>query len=209
MKYLLKEDKMEKFNKDDLKYFNKENRVQTDECAIDSINDQNKRLEDYMLFNSYRGNLLECNDEVKKIKEFMTENNMTIRDGYGFTNACQVDNDSSMRIDSNKINRDKNQIFTRTFQAVPDLSKGDINVDNESRIQQGEMTFDDFQCQGKPFDVFTPMLPCLQNSIQDPEHLIETWTRGGETTRDTIKQKEFLEKNGYQFDGLSLQKKGC
>ena len=200
---------MEKFNEDHLKYFNKEHRVGTDNCARESGNDQNKRMEDYMLFNSYRGNVLECTDEVKKIREFMTENNMTMREGYGFTNACQVDNDSMMRIDSNKINRDRNQIFTRTFQAVPDLSKGDINVDNESRIQQGEITFDDFQCEGKPFDVFTPMLPCLKANIQNPEHIVESWTRGGDTTRDTIKQKEFLEKNGYQFDGISLQKKQC
>lgn len=192
-----------------MKYFDKEHRVGTDNCAIESVNEQNKRMEDYMLFNSYRGNALECSDDVKKIKEFMTENHMTIRDGYGFTNACRVDNDSMMRIDNNKINRDRNQIFTRTFQAVPDLSKGDMNVENESRIQQGEITFDDFQCKGKPLDVFTPMLPCLRESIQNPDHLIESWTRGGDTTRDTIKQKEFLEKNGYHFDGMSLQKRQC
>lgn len=190
-----------------MKYFDKEHRVGTDDCAIESVNEQNKRMEDYMLFNSYRGNALQCSDDVKKIKEFMAENHMTIRDGYGFTNACRVDNDSIMRIDSNKINRDRNQIFTRTFQAVPDLSKGDMNVENESKIQQGEITFDDFQCHGKPLDVFTPMLPCLRESVQNPEHLIESWTRGGDTTRDTIKQKEFLEKNGYHFDGMSLQKK--
>lgn len=192
-----------------MKYFDKEHRVGTDTCATESVDEQNKRMEDYMLFNSYRGNAVECSGEVNKIKEFMAENHMTIRDGYGFTNACRVDNDSELRIDSNKINRDKNQIFTRTFQAVPDLSKGDMNVDNESKIQQGELTFDDFQCQGKPFDVFTPMLPCLKDNIQNPKHIIESWTRGGDTTRDTIKQKEFLEKNGYHFDGMSLQKSEC
>ena len=91
---------MEKFNEGNLKYFNKEHRVGTDNCALESENDQNQRMEDYMLFNSFRGNVLECTDEVKKIREFMTENNMTMREGYGFTNACQVDNDSMLRIDS-------------------------------------------------------------------------------------------------------------
>ena len=133
---------------------------------------------------------------------------MTMREGYGFTNACQVDNDSMMRIDSNKINRDRNQIFTRTFQAVPDLSKGEINVENESRIQQGEITFDDFQCEGKPFDVFTPMLPCLKANIQNRSILLN---RGQEVgiQPEIPSNKEFLEKNGYQFDGISLQKKQC
>jgi hypothetical protein len=187
-----------------MKYFENENRLGTDECALNSENEQNKRIEEYMMFNMYPG--IECDGDVKKVHEFMTENHMTIRDGYGFTNSCRVDQDSEMRIDSNKINRDKNQMFTRTFQAVPDLSRGDINVDNESRIQQGEITFDDFQCQGKPLDVFTPMLPCLRENIQNPDHLVESWVRGGETTRDTLKQKDFLEKNGYRFDGESLKK---
>ena len=187
-----------------MKYFEIENRLGTDECALNAEMEQNKRIEAYMMFNMYPGT--ECDSDVKKVNEFMTENHMTIRDGYGFTNSCRVDQDSEMRIDSNKINRDKNQMFTRTFQAVPDLSRGDVNVENESRIQQGEITFDDFQCQGKPFDVFTPMLPCLRENIQNPEHLVESWVRGGETTRDTLKQKDFLQKNGYHFDGESLKK---
>lgn len=192
-----------------MKYFENDHRVGTDTCAIESVNEQNKRMEDYMLFNLYRGNQLECAAEVDKIKEFMSENHMTIRDGYGFTNACQVDKDSSIRIDATKLKRGKNQMFTRTFQAVPNLSKGDVNVESESRIQQGELTFDDFQCTGKSFDVFTPMIPCLKENIQNPNNLIESWTRGGDTTRDTLKQKEFLEKNGYHFDGISLQKNKC
>lgn len=193
-----------------MKYFGNEHRVGTDTCAKESIDEQNEKWQNYMLFNSYRGNMIgSCSEEMKKINEFMSENYITMRDGIGFTNGCHVDVDSKIRIDSNRINRDRNQIFTRTFQAVPDLSRGNVDVENESKIQQGEITFDDFQCQGKPFDVFTPMIPCLQKSIQDPNNIIESWVRGGETTRDTLKQKEFLEKNGYHFDGISLQKKQC
>lgn len=192
-----------------MKYFGNENRVGTDTCAKESTDEQNDRISQYILFNSYRGNMLGCDDEVKKINEFMSDNYMTIRDGVGFTNGCRVDNDSKVRIDPNINGRGRNQMFTRVFQAVPDLSRGNINVENESKIQQGEITFDDFQCQGKPLDVFTPMLPCLQNSIQDPNNIVESWTRGGDSTRDTLKQKEFLEKNGYQFDGMTLQKKQC
>jgi hypothetical protein len=187
-----------------MKYFEKEHRLGTDECAIDSQNEQNKRIEDYMMFDFFRGN--NCEASNVKVNEFMTENHMTIRDGLGFTTGCLVDQDSMLRIDTNKVNRDKNQMFTRTFQAVPDMSRGNVDVDNESRIQQGEITFDDFQCQGKPLDVFTPLIPCLMENIQDPEHIVESWVRGGENTRDTLKQKDFLEKNGYVFDGESLKK---
>nr|QOI90450.1 hypothetical protein HWQ62_00314 [Pyramimonas orientalis virus] len=192
-----------------MKYFEQDHRLGNDKCAIDSQTQQNKQMEDYMMFNYQRGNVPACEEDVKKVNEFMTDNYMTIKDGIGFTNGCLVDQDSMMRIDSNKINRDKNQMFTRTFQAIPDLSRGEINVENESRIQQGEITFDDFQCHGKPLDVFTPLIPCLMENIQNPSHLVESWTRGGETTRDTLKQKEFLEKNGYHFDGASLQKRQC
>jgi hypothetical protein len=191
-----------------MKYFNKDHVLGSDECAIDSYNQQNARLESYMLFNMYRANTLDCGEEVQKLKDFATENHMTFRDGYGTTNACQIDNDSEVRIQPSEHIRGKgkNQMFTRTFQAIPNLGRGEINVENESIIQQGEITFDDFDCQGKALDVFTPMLKCLSDNIQDPNNIVESWTRGGETTRDTLKQKDFLEKNGYQFDGISWNK---
>lgn len=188
-----------------MKYFGHEHRVGVDTCAIESQEQQNIKANNYMLFDLY--NIKDCNEEkYKQLQEFASENNFTIRGGVGYTTACDVDNDSLLRIEQDKKLRMRNQMFTRTFQAAPDLSRGDVNVVNESKIQQGANTLGAYNCDEKPFDVFTPMLPCLAKSVQDVEHIIPQWQRGGESTRDTIKQKEFLEKNGYHFDGLCLNK---
>lgn len=194
-----------------MKYFDKVDRVRNDSCAIDSENQQNDKISNYMLFNTYLGTS-DCKDEsektknLNKLKEFATENNLRIRDGYGVINPCNIDKDSTLRIDRDLIrDRSRTQMLARTFQAVPNLSRGNVNVDNESKIQQGNDTWNTFNCDEQQLNVFTPMIPCLANNIQNPNNIIEKWARGGETTRDTIKQQEFLEKNGYVFDKECLQ----
>ena len=187
-----------------MKLFDKEHRVGADTCAVQSETQQNDKISNYMLFNTYMGTT-ECDDTTKlaadmtKLREFATENNLRIRDGYGVINPCNIDTDYSLRFNDTR-ERARNQMFTRTFQAVPNLSKGNVNVLNESKIQQGNDTWNLHDCEEQQFNVFTPMIPCLANSIQDPKNIIEAWTRGGEVTRDSVKQQEFLEKQGYTFD---------
>ena len=154
-----------------MKYFGHEHRVGVDTCAIESQEQQNIKANNYMLFDLYKTK--ECNnDKIKQLQEFASDNNFTIRGGYGVTSACEVDKDSLLRIEQDKTLRMRNQMFTRTFQAVPDLSRGDVNVVNESKLMQGADTFGTYNCDEKPFDVFTPMIPCLASSIQDPKHII-------------------------------------
>ena len=43
------------------------------------------------------------------------------------------------------------------------------------------------------------MVKCLKDNIQNPNHVVPTWTWGGEPTRDALKQKEFLENQGFRF----------
>lgn len=195
-----------------MKLFDKEHRVGSDSCATTAKLEQNKEIENYMLFNMYKTNTPQCetqDNKSKNLQEFATNNHMIIRDGFGVSTPCKVDEDSRVRQYNITNDKQKTQLFSRMFQAVPDLSKGDVNVEAESIIQQGEHQYNDFECLGQPLDVFTPMLPCLQTSIQDTNHIIPKWVRGGESTRDTLKQKEFLEKNGYAFDGKTWYKKQC
>lgn len=194
-----------------MKYFDKDHRVGDDSCAIETEIQQNDKISNYMLFNNALGvsecdNLSKKTENMNKLREFATENNLRIRDGYGVINPCNIDEDSSMRIDRDLI-RDKSrtQMFSRTFQAVPNLSRGNVNIDNESKIQQGNNTWNLLNCDEKQQDNFIPMIPCLANNIQNPNNIIQNWTRGGETTRDTIKQQEFLEKSGYVFDKECLK----
>lgn len=188
-----------------MKYFDKEHRTGDDSCAIQSEMQQNDKISNYMLFNNYLG-AGDCENETQllqnmsKLKEFATENNLRMRDGYGVINPCNIDRDSSMRFHGDLRDRTRNQMFARTFQAVPNLGRGSVNTDSESKIQQGAPTWNTVDCDEQQLNVFTPMIPCLAKNIQNPNNIIEAWTRGGETTRDTIKQKEFLERHGFNFE---------
>jgi len=194
-------------------YFDKQHRLGSDVCWINAQNEQSKTIYDYHLFNFYKTNVPECESENKKLREFVVENNLHIKEGYGFTNSCLVDNDSMLR-NKRKMTQGKckNQLDTRLFHAVPDLSHGGFKAEMESKLTQGEDTGEKKSCDvlsGKGLDVFTPLIPCLKDNIQDPNNIVPQWIRGGEHTRDHLKQKKYLNKNGYHFDGKIWRKKQC
>jgi hypothetical protein len=192
-----------------MKYFEKEHRVGSDDCAISVRNQQNNNMTDYLLYNMYKTNKEDCSKEVTDLQDFANDNHMNIKEGYGVTNGCRVDNDSDFRQFNITSDKSKTQLFSRIFHAIPDMSRGDPNIEFESKLIQGENTYNDFECHGNAFDVFQPMIPCLEKSIQNTDHIIQEGVRGGEGTRDSLKQREFLEKNGYQFDGKVWSKKQC
>jgi len=194
-------------------FFDEQSRIGHDKCWIDSQNLQSKSIYEYNSFNPYKTNIPKCEKEVKELREFVVNNNMHFKEGYGVTNACFIDHDTSMR--NNQIithGKCKNQVTTRLFQGVPDMSRGGFEPIIESRITQGEKTDVGKSCEptkGKGFDVFTPLIPCLKDSIQNVDHIVPTWVRGGEHTRDHIKQKQFLERNGYVLKDKIWEKKSC
>ena len=46
-------------------------------------------------------------------------------------------------------------------------------------------------------DRFVPMITCTQE-VQKPNHIIYDWTRGGDPSRQLVKNKEYLENCGYK-----------
>ena len=191
-----------------MKLFDIQNRIGSDECSTDFETSYNKGINDYMLFNQYQTNKTDdaaCTMNSKKVAEFASENHMMLRDGYGNTNGCYVDNDSEIRKFNLTSDKKRDILNSRMYRGGPNLSRGNTNPEVESKLIQGNST--NYDCPNRTLDVFMPMLPCLQSSIQDPGNIIEGWQRGGESTRDTLKQEDFLSKNGYIFDGKVWLKK--
>lgn len=195
-------------------YFDTENRLANDKCWIEGQNKQSRLIQEYWLYNPYKTNTLECADSEAKLRHFMVENKKHYREGYGVTNACNIDKDSEFRTSKRLTHgRGKTQLNTRIFQAVPDMSNGGFESLLESRLTQGIRTAEKKSCEktkGKGFDTMTPMIPCLRKTVQNPDHIVPTqWIRGGEPTRDHVKQKDFMERNGYVFDEKVWSKKEC
>lgn len=201
-------------NKSNMKYFVEDHRIGSDECNKINKIKQSQKINNYNLFNFYKTNHLECKEDVEQLNMFAANNYMQIKEGYGMTNSCFVDNDSSLRFTNQQLTNDKGktQLFARTFAAVPDLSKGAFKATTESKLIQGSIVSGDKTCMRhseQQYDNFIPLLSCIRDNVQNPNNIIPKWRWGGEGTRDTLKQSEFLEKNGYRNDGDFWYKKQC
>lgn len=193
--------------------FELQSRVGVDACAVDAKELQNRSTQNYRLFNMYPTNQVPCEAQESELNAFAADNYVQFKDGYGFANPCRVDNDSEMRNGSKLTNeRYKNQLFPRVFQAVPSLTHSGLNAGVESRLIHGEITNVAMPCgvlSEVSIDRFTPMVPCLKSTVQDPRHIVPDWTWGGEPTRDTTVSEPYLKEQGYQFDGKVWRRGMC
>lgn len=203
--------------------FDLEHRIGADQCAQSARELQNRSIDNYYLFNAFArtnpSTVADCSNassSAAQVQAFADANHAVIQDGYGFANACRIDDDSRIRNESMLTHdRLKTQMFPRIFQAVPNFARGGFVPNVESRLVQGEMSTHQNSCtllSEVDYDRFMPMLPCLHDNVQNPNHIIPQWTWGGEPTRDTVRQSRFLEEHGYQFDGAVWKKRfnaGC
>ena len=122
-------------------------------------------------------------------------------DGHGVSSEVIHDEDKAGKVQV--FNRDANQLFTRPFLTIPYMGRGIHMVDNESDLLSGEDTF-----QGRSTNSlagihlenqFTPLLPNLKETIQNPKHLITednniNWIRGGIDTTQIRKDLDYFQK---------------
>ena len=187
--------------------FEEQNRLTQDRCALLTKELQNRSMTDYVLFNMYPTSTC-ATDELKEF--LITHPNLRYRDGFGNVNACTVDDDSGLRNQAKMTNfREKEQLCTRWYQAGPNVGKGGLVPNVESRLKIAEDTSRIRECDivaEKDFDRFTPMLGCLAGSIQNPENIILPFERGGSITRDYVRDDEYLKQCGFVNDGRTWRR---
>jgi hypothetical protein len=177
-------------------FFDAENRLRTDKCYVDAVMDGNRRQVVYNTTNMRSG---QCDNE--KVKKFVAENaNLKSWDGYGWS-PCRIDGDSRFRYDPDTLTHYKcrQQLQNRVFQAVPQLYRGTVLTNVESRIKNSQDTSRLRMCDRiseKTWDVFNPSV-----TSKDTKHVIQSWTHGGENSRDIARSDEFLQSIGYEYDG--------
>lgn len=180
-----------------MKYFDLQARIGTDDCAVNARDHQNASMNDYHLWNTY---MSKCDAaREKEIADFASSHaNLRYRNGYGIASACHIDHDSEVRNNAKLTNeKAKVQLFTRFYQASPDMSRGKSAPNLESRLIHGEDTTQVRQCNRlmeRDFDRFVPMLPCLKDSVQDAKHIVPAWTWGGDNSRNLMRDAARLKK---------------
>lgn len=185
--------------------FENEHRVGADECAINARDYQDMSIADYSTWNTY---MMQCNKEgEQKLEDFSSKhNNLHYRNGYGFTTACVVDNDTDLRLNG-KITHEKpkTQLFSRSFVAVPDLARGVVVPNLLSRlVSGGEDTTQVRECNRLTeldWQRFTPLIPCLKDNVQNVKHVVLPFPQNGENSRILMKNSQTLNKCGYRDNG--------
>ena len=65
---------------------------------------------------------------------------------------------------------------------------------NDTRVKKAADTL-----AGVSIDRFIPLVPCLQENIQNPEHIIpQYWVRGGESSRSYIQNIDYYKLCGIK-----------
>ena len=172
-----------------MRVFELENNLGSDSCTLINRELANTSIFNHNIYNNFFTS--DCKDDNKKMVEFMTDNpNLHYRDGYGFTNSCVIDNDSELRNNS-KVTHDRSkiQLCSRWNLAVPDLGRGGLLPNTESKLKNAEDTSYMRNCDKvseKYFNRNIPLIGCLAPTIQNPEHIIMPYTRGGDITRNYV-----------------------
>lgn len=193
-----------------MRYFDFGNRLTQDECALRTRDNENRSITDYRLYNPY--NIDACEKKLKDLNDFIAENpNLRYRDGYGYAVPCLIDQDSMMRNDAQWTNtRERQSLNVRFFHAVPDISRGAFIPNTESLLKIGPVdSTHERQCDRlaeKNFNRFVPLQECVGSFLKAQADVTPQWTQQfGESSRETVRQKEFLESCGYVHDGKTWQ----
>lgn len=183
-----------------MRYFELDNAVSQDECNLKLKCLGNTNIFDYNV-NNFLNNTNICKDEL-----FVKNPNLRCKNGYGNASRETIDCDSRLRYDDPSQIRgpDRQQLFTRTFKAVPDLSSGTFISDIESRLIHGHDTYNDRDCTSLTelyYDRNQIFTPCVEDYVHGYGKSVENEMRTGLPTRDfkqcpqssTKRAKEFME----------------
>jgi|UniRef100_A0A6C0LXE4 hypothetical protein len=158
-------------------------------------------------------NFKNCDCLAPEVKELSLQHpSVFFRDGYGWSsnNGCNIDNDSKLRNAKNLTNeRCINQLMTRPYSTTPYMGRGEGNVIIENKLLPGESTVQNRPCNnlsGIYIDRFIPQIPCIKREIQNTKNIIpedtdNNWVRGGQPSRQIIRNKDYLKNCGYKYNG--------
>jgi hypothetical protein len=184
-----------------MRYTNFSARLNDDVCALKNKNLINSSINDNDLYNYYFNKNCDC----PVLDEIAMENNFTVREGYGYTSGCTVDKDSELRLNSRVTHdRSRQQLCSRTYGGVPNLNKGGLIPNIETRLKNADDTSDIRnldKIMEKSFVPlsFVPMIDCLSKTIQNPENIIPEWRWGGNDTRQDMVSNEYLTRCGFDY----------
>lgn len=177
--------------------YDADNRLADDPCAVLTRARDNESILEYNLYDQFGNCGTNCTDRKEKLRDFASDYpNLRFMDGHGFA-PCDVDNDSRLRQASRWTHsRNRQQLANRVFTAVPDLARGVLYPNIESTLLSAQDTTLLRQCHRLGEQTWSRFTPNVD--VQCADHIIPSWTWGGDSSRDIARSKEFLASIGYK-----------
>ena len=165
--------------------------------------DNNLRIHNYHTVNHSSSNLADYHQSL--------DTRGVYQSSVGGSQGHFVDEDSHMKDGSmgNILTSDKSKssksLDTSHFLGTPFLGSGESTLkmpDLKSRLMFGEDTSQPKSSNalsGISIDRFTPLVPHLQENVQDTKHIVpEYWVRGGMSTRNIIRNIDYMRTCGFK-----------
>lgn len=146
-----------------------------------------------------------CPGIPKNVEDVSLQNHkIYYRDGYGVNPELIQKESNFFKASRNLTNpRVINQLYERTPGSGPNRSRGPGNIIDETILVPGDSTFQNTPCNnlaGITIDRFIPQVTCIP-SVQHPDNIIPensdpAWKRGGQDTRQIIRNHNYKVKCG-------------
>jgi hypothetical protein len=170
--------------------FDNLSRIGDDLCGVNARDLQNNSFGSYLTTNYFLGS------DQSSLKFATKQPNVFFKGTLG---GDSITGDSEIKLGTNQTNlRCKLNLQQRPFATVPFLGRGPVQPDMESRIVQGSSIQSSKRITEKSFNDYSimPLIPEIQDTIQNPEYLIEGsaadgWIRGGLPSRELSKKKDY------------------
>lgn len=185
---------MSKFNINNL------TNLQEDECAIRASNNENKIISERP-FQSYLSNV---DPSREKYLDSFDQPGVFQTGNYSGL-PSHIDDSSALRLGKygeilthyrTRRQNKKSSRYNPPNKAVHTMA---LNPDTMSQLYSSEITRDKTSLRGKEIDRFVPLLPSLENQIQNPKNLVPTyWVHGGMDTRTVIRNIDYLKTCGLK-----------
>ncbi len=155
-------------------------------CTKGVKEQQSKEPGQYQLTNYYGF----C--DIEQPKQLMiNERGNQMWNGYGIALGCNIDDDSRLRLDSTVTNpRQHHQLYTRPSLTIPYMGRGEGATDIESFLRVGFQTNEKKPCNIlSEISIDVPRMDYTKyDCVQDPDHIVEKWVRGGRNSRDDVRK---------------------
>lgn len=188
--------------------FNSNSRAITEQCGYTLKNRESVQICNYNLKNF---STRDCS--MKNVIDFATSQPNVNYNGSHQTgmNGCNIKQNTELLLGSLQTHpKCRLNLEPRPFKTVPYLGKGPSNCELETKMLHGNQDSHkkSVECSSEktyiPY-IHYPLIDPIKQSVTNPKHLIEEtnsndWIRGGMSTRDMTRQKNFTQqynKNQY------------